>query len=218
MRRGFFLLAAVATVLPATIVLPTSASAVTATPKNIILNPGAEAGTGSSDGSKVPVPHWTVSKAGTFTAVQYGASGGFPDSTSPGPKARGVNFFAGGPNATANTQKATQIDSLTAYAGVIAAGATYTLSGYLGGFETQADHATVTVTWENSTGAALGTATIGPVTPSQRKQITGLLSKTVTGTVPAGSAKALVTIKCVRESGSYNDGYADNLSLTIVAS
>jgi hypothetical protein len=201
----------------AALALPGAASAVTTAPKNIILNPGAEAGPGSTDGSTVPVPHWTVPKGGTFTAVQYGASGGFPTKTGPGPKNRGANFFAGGDEAKANTQTATQTDSLKAYAGVIAAGATFTLAGYLGGYSSQTDNATVTVTWESSTGTSLGTATIGPVTPAGRHDVTGLLAKSLTGTVPAGSASALVTIKCLRHEGSYNDGYADNLSLTIVA-
>lgn len=168
----------------------------------------------SGDGEAVP--RWKVKKGSSFTAVQYGAPGGFPTSASPGPKNRGANFFAGGPDAHANTQTATQTDSLAAYAGVIAAGATFTLGGYLGGFATQTDHVMVTVTWENSSGATLGTATIGPVTQGQRDNITGLLRRSVTGTVPAGSAKALVAIKCVRNSGAYNDGYADNLSLIIV--
>jgi hypothetical protein len=138
--------------------------------------------------------------------------------TDPGPKNRGVNFFAGGPNGKANGQTGTQTDSLKAYAGVIAAGATFKLAGYLGGFDGQTDNVTVTVTWENSTGATLGTATIGPVTESARHGNTGMLARGVSGNVPAGSATALVTIKCVRHSGGYNDGYADNLSLTIVAS
>jgi hypothetical protein len=189
---------------------------VTAKPVNIIRNPGAEAAPGSADGSTVPVPRWKVKKGSSFTSVQYGAPGGFPTSASPGPKSRGANFFAGGPDAHANTQTATQTDSLAAYAGVIAAGATFALKGYLGGFATQTDHVTVTVTWENSSGATLGTATIGPVTQGQRHSITGLLRRSVTGAVPAGSARGLVTVKCVRNSGAYNDGYADNLSLTIV--
>ena len=194
-----------------------AASAATAAPANIIKNPGAEAGTGSSDGSKVPVPNWTVKKSGTFTAVKYGASGGFPAATDPGPKNRGHNFFAGG-TGQSSTQSGTQTDSLSAYAGVIAAGATYTLQGWLGGFADQTDHATLTVTWENAGGTALGTAVIGPVTPAARHDATGLLHRSVTGTVPAGTATALVTLKMVRVDGGYNDGYADSLSLTIVAS
>jgi hypothetical protein len=218
MRRAWLVPAAlIPAVAMAALALPGAASAVTVAPKNIILNPGAEAGPGSTDGSTVPVPNWTVKKGGTFTAVQYGASGGFPTKTGPGPKNRGANFFAGGNSAKANTQTATQTDSLKAYAGVIAAGATFTLAGYLGGYDGQTDNATVTVTWENSTGTSLGTAVIGPVTEAARHGNTGLLSRTLTGTVPTGSTSALVTIKCLRKSGAYNDGYADNLSLTIVA-
>lgn len=36
------------------------------------------------------------------------------------------------------------------------------------------------------------------------------------GTVPHGTAKAVVNVEMSRAAGSYNDGYADNLSLTIV--
>src|SRR5690348_5925064 len=63
---------------------------------NAIVNPGAESNTGSSTGSDVILPTgWTAS--GKPTIVKYGAPGGFPLATSPGPTTRGKNFFAGGP-------------------------------------------------------------------------------------------------------------------------
>ncbi len=217
MRRSWrvpvMVLSAVST---AVLAWPGAVSAATAAPANIIKNPGAEAGPGSADGSTVPVPHWTVPAGGTFTAVQYGAGGGFPAATDPGPPNRGANFFAGGPASSAAS--ATQTDSLSAYTGIIASGATFTLKGWLGGFENESDHATVTVVWKSSTGAKLGSVVIGPVTPAQRKDATGLLQRVTTGAVPAGSVKAVVTMKMTRKQGTYNDGYADNLSLTIAAS
>jgi len=55
---------------------------------NLVTNGGAEADVGAPDSSHVVKPTgWTTT--GQFTAVQYGASGGFPDTTSPGPADRG---------------------------------------------------------------------------------------------------------------------------------
>src|ERR1700722_250441 len=181
---------------------------------NLIKDSGAESAKPDSDGGKVKVPDWKPAKGSQFTAVAYGAAGGFPASSSPGPKHRGKTFFAGGPSG--NTSGASQSDSLKAYAKLIASGkAKFQLAGWLGGFSSQGDHATLTVTWTTAKGKALGHTTIGPVTPAQRHDVTGMLHRSKSGTVPKGAAQAVVTLHMVRESGEYVDGYADNLSLTI---
>ena len=183
---------------------------------NLIKDSGAESAKPDSDGGKVKVPDWKPAKGSQFTAVAYGAAGGFPASSSPGPKHRGKNFFAGGPSG--NTSGASQSDSLKAYAKLIASGkAKFQLAGWLGGFSSQGDHATLTVTWTTAKGKALGHTTIGPVTPAQRHDVTGMLHRSKSGTVPKGAAQAVVTLHMVRESGEYVDGYADNLSLTITS-
>jgi hypothetical protein len=192
-----------------------AASAATAASKNLILNPGAEAGAGSTDGSTVPVPHWAVVSGGTFTAVQYGAAGGFPAKTDPGPTKRGANFFAGGPDSA--SAMAMQTDSLKAYKGIIASGANYTFKAWLGGYADQDDDATVQVAWYKSNGTLTGTVTLGPVTAADRDDQTGLLLQQTTGFIPAGSAKMVVTILMTRAEGDYNDGYADDLSFTVKA-
>src|SRR5579862_6357073 len=58
---------------------------------NLIKDPGAERAKSDSDGGQVKVPGWNLAKKSQFTAVAYGTSGGFPTSTSPGPKHRGKN-------------------------------------------------------------------------------------------------------------------------------
>ncbi len=183
---------------------------------NLIQDSGAERAKPDSDGGKVKVPGWKPAKGSQFTAVAYGAAGGFPASSSPGPKHRGKNFFAGGPSGA--TSGASQSDSLKADAKLIASGkAKFQLAGWLGGFSNQADHATLTVTWTTAKGKALGHTTIGPVTPTQRHNVTGMLHRSKSGTVPKGAAHAVVTLHMVRVDGSYVDGYADNLSLTITS-
>ncbi|MGH3407323.1 MAG: hypothetical protein ACRDRJ_33200, partial [Streptosporangiaceae bacterium] len=181
---------------------------------NLIKDSGAESAKPDSDGGKVKVPGWKPAKGSRFTAVAYGAAGGFPASTSPGPKHRGKSFFAGGPSG--NTSGASQSDSLKADAKLIASGkAKFQLSGWLGGFSSQTDYATLTVTWRAAKGKALGHAAIGPVTPAQRHDVTGMLHRAKSGTVPKGAAQAVITLHMVRRDGEYIDGYADSLSLTI---
>jgi hypothetical protein len=183
-------------------------------PINLIKDAGAEKAKPDSDGGQVKVPNWTPAKGTQFTATAYGASGGFPAKSSPGPKERGKAFFAGGPSG--NSSAATQSESLAADKSLIKAGkAEFTLSGWLGGFSSQRDHATLTVAWKSAAGQVLGRATIGPVTPGQRKDVTGLLRRVTRGTVPKTAVTALLTLRMVRYDGEYVDGYADNLSLTI---
>ncbi len=184
---------------------------------NLIVNGNAEAGPGSTDGSTFPVPNapgWTV--VGNFIVNQYNIAGGFPLSTDPGSPTRASNYFAGG-NANASSS-ATQSINVTAGAATIDAGtATYNLSGWLGGFSSQDDQALLTVTFRNAGAASIGSASIGPVTAADRANATGMLLRAAGGAVPVGTRTIDVVLQMTRLSGSYNDGYADDLSLVLSA-
>jgi hypothetical protein len=189
---------------------PTSPAAASV---NVIQDPGAEQAKGNSEGSQVPVKDWKILKGTEFTAVPYGAPE-FPTKSSPGPKHRGKNFFAGGTSGA--TSGATQVDSLSADLGFIKrAKGRFSLSAWLGGYSDQGDHATLTVTWENAAGQALGHTTVGPVSAAQRHDVTGLLYRSTTGSVPKAATQVLVELHMVRDAGEYNDGYADDLSLVV---
>jgi hypothetical protein len=198
-----------------TVVLPNlSANAHPSSGTNLITDPGAEQAVSGSGGGQVLVPGWSSASGSTFTAVAYGASGGFPDLKSPGPADRGKNLFAGGPGGA--TSMAEQTDSVEQYRNLINSGkARFALSAWLGGYAEQGDYATLTVTWQTSAGATLGQATIGPVTEAQRSGVTEMLFRSVSGTVPAATGKARLTLSMIREAGEYNDGYADDLTLKI---
>lgn len=181
---------------------------------NLIINAGADVGLGSSDGGTVSsVPGWMT--VGTFTEVQYGASG-FPTVTDPGPPNRGNNFFAGGkngPNTTVST--ATQSIDVSAEATAIDGGmVSYNLSGYLGGYTTQGDNAVLAASFENA-GSILEKATIGPVTAAARNNMTGLLQRSSVGMLPAGTRTIKVLLTMTRVDGDYDDAYADSLSLVL---
>jgi hypothetical protein len=176
---------------------------------NLIVNGNAEAAIGSADGTPVATPGWT--STGEATAGQYGVNG-WPALTDPGPADRGLNLFSGGPNDA--TSSLTQTINVNQFASTIdASQVTYVLSGWLGGWESQDDNATLTVTFQSASGAPLGTGSIGPVLASDRLDATGLLQRSSTGAVPAGTRTVLVVLSMVLVSGSANDGYADNLSL-----
>ena len=144
----------------------------------------------------------------------YGAPGGFPLDSDPGPGERGKNFFCGG--GTTDDTHLTQTVSLSALAAEIAAGTGYTLSAYVGGYSSQDDRSQVTVTFADSDELALHTATVGPLFAEDRADVTGLWEVSTSGSVPTSAVSATVTLTALRASG-YNDGYADNLSLVIRA-
>jgi hypothetical protein len=197
--------------------LAPAAPASAATAVNIIKDSGAESAKQAdpSGTTVVPVPGWTAIKGRGFTAVKYG-SPEFIAKTDPGPKSRGHNFFAGG-ELGSSPAGATQVDSLKPYLTLIKSGkAKFTLAGWFGGFADQRDYSTLTVTWLNAKGVAVGKPTvIGDVTHGQRKNVTGLLARSAKGAVPATATQARLLIKMVRLDGGYDDGYADNLSLVI---
>jgi len=170
---------------------------------NLIVNGGAE--TGSTAG-------WTSTGA---EAVLYGAAGGFPTSGDPGPADRGNYFFGGGDDASSELTQTITLTSSDITQISSGGGATFDLTGYLGGFSTQNDHATLTAVFKDSGNASLGSATIGPVLAADRGDVTGLLFREMTGVVPTGTVSIFVTAEFTRLEGSYNDGYADNLSLTL---
>jgi len=180
---------------------------------NLIRNPGAEMATTTGCGGVATIPEWTTN--GRVGICPYGTGGGFPVAATPGPPDRGNNFFTGG---SSDVSAISQIVDLSASAAAIDAGTqAFTLSGYLGGYDGQDDNATVRVTFRNSSGASLGAATIGPVTPADRNSVMSLLLRQVTGNVPRNTRGAEVLLTMTRFVGSANDGYADNLSLVLGA-
>ncbi|GAA2396185.1 hypothetical protein Cme02nite_64900 [Catellatospora methionotrophica] len=179
---------------------------------NVIANPNAESGTaGPGHPTTVAIPSWTV--AGGMSTIGYAVGGGYPTAASPGPAARGATFFSGGTAASATLTQTANIATLAT--DVDAADINYSLAGYLGGYLTQTDNAKVVVTFKNSGGTSLGTAQIGPVSPADRANVTGLLQRTTTGTVPVGTRTITVVVTSTRDSGTNNDGYFDNLSLVL---
>jgi hypothetical protein len=194
-----------------------SQPAFAATSANLLKNPGAERGTGSNDGSVVPVSGWVETNGASFTEVQYGATGGFPTPASPGPANRGHTFFAGGPDDPNNSIVATQIVKLKPYLTAIKSGGVrFSAQAYLGGMGSDDDQALVEIDFLDAHGFLVGSSTTLPAgTAADRGNVTGLLERSAGGRVPKGARAVSVQLIFDRVDGTYNYGFADNLSFTL---
>jgi uncharacterized protein (TIGR03437 family) len=178
---------------------------------NLIQNPGAESGqvaSGCTAAAGAFAP-WTTD--GIAIVCPYP---GDVTATSPGPPGttRGNFYFEGGVGAVANV---TQTIDLSASAAAIAAGATYTLAGWLGGLGGAKDTAVLVAAFRNAAGSPLGTTTIGPVSSVDRDDYTGFQYRSTTGAVPAGTTSVLLTLTFTAASSGQDDGIADNLFFTV---
>jgi hypothetical protein len=90
-----------------------------------------------------------------------------------------------------------------------------TLGAQLGGFSSQTDRATVTASFLSAIGGPLGTLSLLPVTATDRNSLTALIERTASVGVPANTRQISVRIDAIRDAGSYNDGYIDNVSLAL---
>lgn len=194
----------------ALLILSQSAQAQSIFGKNLIVNGDAEGGTASQSAGAavVSIPGWTAS--GSPNVLPYSLADRLAVS-SIGPVKRGANYFTG-----LNTAKAvlTQKIDVSAGASAIDAGAvTYDASAYLGGVS--ADGAQMLVTFTGASGNTLATITLGPVGKTDKEDDHGLYLRRQIGLVPAGSRTANVELDLIRDSGTENDGSADNLSLIL---
>ncbi len=186
---------------------------------NLIVNAGAESGGGDdSTAPQTSVPGW--SRTGGCDVYTYRGAYMQVNGISPQdivPRGAGSNYFAGGVN-PANCMFSQSI-SLSSGATVIDAGtATFSAAAYLGGWGEDSDNATMTVAFQDSTGKALSSVTIGTVGLNDRAdRQSGLYLRRQIGQVPAGARTAAITLNMLWVDGNYNEAYADNLSLILNA-
>ena len=168
---------------------------------NLVVNGNAETGTTTG-----------FATTGAFTTEAYG-NGGFPGAGEPGVSEGGTYLFAGGDGPASS---AAQIVDVSTGASIIDFGtSTFTLSALLGGYSYQNDNAILAAAFFGAAGDMLGSATIGPVLAADRSNLSGLLARSTTGVIPIGTRSVNLLLSIARTDGSYNDGYADNLSLIL---
>jgi hypothetical protein len=151
---------------------------------NLLLNPQATVGVASAQGwDAVTIPGWQI-QAGLPTVVGYGTPE-FPRTNGKWPASRG-RLFVGG---AGGTSKLSQDVPLERARPVATTTQRYTLSAWLGG--TKTSDAELTVRFLDARGKVRATKTIGPV---GRQAHAVLARRTATGTIPAGTTHAQVTL------------------------
>jgi hypothetical protein len=180
--------------------------------KNLIKNPGAEAGAGvTAVGAFGAVPGWT-SESGQFGAASYTFPNGWFSKLSKGSPKRGKNYFFGGTTTEAVTAKAT-IGKQTIKLPAAAAGHKVTLGGWLGNYGSGPSGNTTQVRAEfaDAGGAVLARLRIGNDTTIAG---TDMAFRSRKGTVPRGASQ--VTIVVTFSGGNnYKLAGADDLSLVL---
>jgi Ca2+-binding RTX toxin-like protein len=186
---------------------------------NRIVNPGAETRTdGVFTDYDCPVS-WSC-PLGYPTAVYYGTNV-FPSSAESARIAGQTSFFAGGLDSGQPNQNRAILKQTISVAGfgpeLYAGNVRATVSGCLGGFGSQEDAADLTL-YRTSDAAITIVAGTSKVTAADRGNVTKLLPKSVSATIPGETTGLFVQVDMDRAPGagsSYNDAYADNLSLTL---
>lgn len=144
-----------------------------------------------------------------FQAVRYGNNWVRPDQ--PGPDDRGQWMFTGVGGRSAGYQ-------ILDLAMTITQPLAFHLSGWLGGWATQGDNALLYVSFLDLLGVEIGGAAIGPVTPADRGNATGLVYREVDDWLPVGTSALMFSLSMERLGGGDNDGYADSLAFVLDAS
>ena len=182
--------------------------------RNLVFNGDAEYGRGfSSNSAQQYASGWNDPGPGGITVINYLAGGGFPAPTDPGPSNRGNNFYSGGLNAVSAMTQSIDVSNLAAI--VDGGNLDFVLSAWLGGYLSQNDNASVVARFLDSSNAQIGSLQLSAVTAAERGNATGFLYRERPGDIPAHTRSIEIQLIATRATGE-NDGYADNISLTLL--
>lgn len=177
--------------------------------KNLIKNPGADAGLGvTAVGASGLVPRWTIA-AGQFGAASYTFPNGWFSARSKGPAKRGKNYFFGGTTTEGVTAPAS-IGTQTIALPASAVGRKATLSGWLGNYGE--NRTQVRAQFMDASGAVLSTVRIGPAVTISG---TDMALRTRNGKVPAKTTQVMVSVIFSGGGANYKLAGADSLSLVL---
>ena len=178
--------------------------------KNLIKNPGAEAGAGITVvGAFGVVPGW-ANEAGQFTAASYTFPNGWFSKRSKGSPKRGKNYFYGGTTTEAVSAPAT-IGTQTIKLPAAAAGRKVTLGGWLGNYGS-GNTALVRAEFADAGGAVLARLRIGNDTTISG---TDMAFRSRKGTVPPGATQVKIVVSFAGGGANYKLAGADDLSLIL---
>ena len=209
-RTGLLTLAtAIAATAMLVVSLTATAAGCSVCGKNLIKNPGADAGLGvTAVGASGLVPGWTIA-AGQFGAASYTFPNGWFSARSKGPAKRGKNYFFGGTTTEGVTAPAS-IGTQTFALPKSAVGRKATLSGWLGNYGE--NRTQVRAQFMDASGAVLSTVRIGPAVTIAG---TDMALRTRNGKVPAKTTQVMVSVIFSGGGANYKLAGADSLTLVL---
>jgi len=176
--------------------------------KNLVQNPGAEAGAGTAGYAKVAIPHWDVAGS-PFTVVRYG-SAAFPTKAESQRISGGNKFFACGPD----TESATARQRIPLHGRQTITNNHHLrvrFSALIASYGSQGDYGIAYVLFYAADGTELDNLRAGPVEASDNL----FIRKQASMLVPAETSYMAVELVGVRVNGSYCDAFFDSVRLVL---
>jgi len=186
---------------------------------NLLANPAAEAAPGVEGGLRGTPTGWVqhaALEAGTQAAYDSCYGGGEEErdvleKTVGESIGGGARFFFAGEAPISDLWQEVAVDPAEVD------GARLAIGGEFGGYEGQEDFAALSATFYDGSDQEIGLIETEPVTAADRGGLTGFVYREVAAPVPAGTTRIRFVLVQLREDGSDNDGYADNLFATFDA-
>src|SRR3954452_18213065 len=193
---------------------PASAQAALPT-GNLIVNGDAETGPSGEGGQVFRPPGWELST--DISQIRY-ATGHAPAGDAADPVAAGATaLFAGGPgNAPRTMRQVLALDAATR-AAIARGNVSVTLSADLGGYADEPDAVLVELVYGASAAVVPTGISVGPITRDDRGHETKLIRRTAKALLSSDVAYMRVDVEFLTGTGTYLDGMADNLSVTLSA-
>lgn len=187
---------------------------------NLIQNPGFEKDDAGDYRPGVPIDQqitniaiqgWVDNSVATVYTYNATPNEEFPRSGyNPVPDNCGRNFFVG----VDDNEIYQDIDVSKLGYLIDGKGVSFTLSGWLGGYEDHKDSLLVLAVFRNDRGEEISRSSIGPVDPLERKNKTRFIFKTTSGDLPTDTRKIRIILRTKRDNG-IADAYADNLEIRL---
>lgn len=194
--------------------LVASAAGQAGTTPNLLANGDAELQLCTRDWTaQTSVPGWRVLRGAAsvlcYSAFQFtGESPATPQGQPIG------NALFAAPGADAAIEQV--VDVTAAAAGIDTGAVRFDLSGLLGGWRDRPERATLTAIFLDADGVATGDpVVIADADAKMRHNLTGLVLRRAKGTVPARTRRIAVTLQFLSGMTSFQNAYADDLSLTL---
>jgi hypothetical protein len=188
---------------------------------NLLVNGNAETDPGGA--ARTPtatpeVPGWV--NLGNHTYVRYstvgGSTGGFPRWPASARWNGGENFISGGQGGQTDYSLRQGFYVSTDAAAIDAGRVTVDFSADLGGYLSDNDHVDASMWFVDGNGQFIGEPVVLPsVTAAERGNRTVLIHRAVSVPMPVGTRFIGVILNQVHVTGTYQNGYADNVRVAL---